>query len=81
MRSLLKRPVLFAAPLALIAVMGACSSKTTSATPTATPTSGTSGTGGAIKSGLVVYFIPKDTQNPYEVIADQGGSAALTALG
>jgi rhamnose transport system substrate-binding protein len=28
-----------------------------------------------------VYFIPKDTQNPYEVIADQGGSAALTALG
>jgi rhamnose transport system substrate-binding protein len=81
MRSLLKRPVLFAAPLALIAVMGACSSKTTSATPTSTPTSGTSGTGGAIKSGLVVYFIPKDTQNPYEVIADQGGSAALTALG
>src|SRR5712664_1224453 len=79
MRSLVKRPVLFAAPLALIAVMGACSSKTTSAT--STPTSGTSGTGGAIKSGLVVYFIPKDTQNPYEVIADQGGSAALTALG
>jgi rhamnose transport system substrate-binding protein len=28
-----------------------------------------------------VYFIPKDTQNPYEVLADQGGSAALTALG
>src|SRR5712664_2149876 len=79
MRSLVKRPVLFAAPLALIAVMGACSSKTTSAT--STPTSGTSSTGGAIKSGLVVYFIPKDTQNPYEVIADQGGSAALTALG
>ena len=26
-----------------------------------------------IKSGLLVYFIPKDTQNPYEVIADQGG--------
>src|ERR1700704_6139021 len=79
MRSLLRRPLLFAAPLALIAVMGACSSKTTSAT--STPTSGTSGTTGAIKSGLVVYFIPKDTQNPYEVIADQGGSAALTALG
>ena len=28
----------------------------------------------AIKKGLIVYFIPKDTQNPYEVIADQGGS-------
>ena len=81
MRSLVKRPVLFAAPLVLIAVMGACSSKTTTGAATTTPTSGTSATGGTIKSGLVVYFIPKDTQNPYEVIADQGGSAALTALG
>ena len=34
-----------------------------------------------IKKGLVVYFIPKDTQNPYEVIADKGGEAALTELG
>jgi rhamnose transport system substrate-binding protein len=34
-----------------------------------------------IKKGLVVYFIPKDTQNPYEVIADKGGAAALTELG
>jgi len=29
----------------------------------------------------VVYFIPKDTQNPYEVLADQGGEKALAALG
>jgi rhamnose transport system substrate-binding protein len=29
----------------------------------------------------VVYFIPKDTQNPYEVLADQGGARALTELG
>ena len=34
-----------------------------------------------IKKGLVVYFIPKDTINPYEVIADNGGKKALTALG
>ena len=34
-----------------------------------------------IKTGLNVYFIPKDTINPYEVIADNGGKAALTALG
>jgi rhamnose transport system substrate-binding protein len=34
-----------------------------------------------IKKGLVVYFIPKDTQNPYEVIADNGGAAALADLG
>ncbi len=37
--------------------------------------------GGSIKSGLVVYFIPKDTINPYEVIADNGGKTALSALG
>ena len=34
-----------------------------------------------IKKGLVVYFIPKDTINPYEVIADNGGKKALAALG
>jgi rhamnose transport system substrate-binding protein len=29
----------------------------------------------------LVYFIPKDTQNPYEVLADQGGAKALAELG
>ena len=29
----------------------------------------------------MVYFIPKDTLNPYEVIADKGGKKALSALG
>lgn len=37
--------------------------------------------GTAIKDGLTVYFIPKDTQNPYEVLADKGGEAALKELG
>ena len=36
---------------------------------------------GNIKKGLKVYFIPRDTQNPYEVLADQGGAAALKELG
>src|SRR5256885_12213125 len=31
--------------------------------------------------GKTYYFIPKDTLNPYEVIADRGGKLALTALG
>jgi rhamnose transport system substrate-binding protein len=50
-------------------------------------TGGTSGgstpaaTGGDIKKGLTVYFIPKDTLNPYEVIADNGGTDALKELG
>ena len=28
-----------------------------------------------------IYYIPKDTLNPYEVIADRGGKLALTELG
>src|SRR3954449_11479634 len=32
-------------------------------------------------SGKTFYFIPKDTLNPYEVIADHGGKLALTELG
>jgi rhamnose transport system substrate-binding protein len=48
-----------------------------------TTTSTGTGTGGGtnIKSGLNVYFIPKDTQNPYEVLADKGGEKALQELG
>ena len=36
---------------------------------------------GAASSGKTFYFIPKDTLNPYEVIADKGGKIGLTALG
>ncbi len=31
--------------------------------------------------GKTFYYIPKDTLNPYEVIADHGGKLALTELG
>jgi rhamnose transport system substrate-binding protein len=34
-----------------------------------------------LTAGKTYYFIPKDTLNPYEVIADRGGKLALTALG
>ena len=34
-----------------------------------------------MKKGLKVYFIPKDTQNPYEVLADKGGEDALKEMG
>jgi len=37
--------------------------------------------GASHKSGQTFYFIPKDTLNPYEVIADGGGKISLTALG
>ena len=35
---------------------------------------------GSVKAGSTFYFIPKDTLNPYEVIADKGGSIALKEL-
>jgi rhamnose transport system substrate-binding protein len=58
-------------------VLAACSSSGTSAAtnPTAAATASSA------KKGLTVYFIPKDTQNPYEVIADKGGQRALQELG
>ncbi len=46
-----------------------------------TNTSGDAPTPTAIKKGLTVYFVPKDTQNPYEILADQGGQKALHELG
>ncbi len=57
---------------AALAVVGLASTAVLPVTASAAP---------AIKKGLVVYFIPKDTTNPYEVIADNGGAAALKALG
>jgi rhamnose transport system substrate-binding protein len=56
--------------------LAACSSSGTSA---GNPTG--SATGTTVKKGLTVYFIPKDTQNPYEVLADKGGEKALGELG
>jgi rhamnose transport system substrate-binding protein len=60
-------------------VLAACSS-TSNNGGGSSPTGGGSASGG-IKSGLKVYYIPKDTQNPYEVLADKGGQKALGELG
>src|SRR3954454_19774636 len=43
--------------------------------------SSSAASGTAVKKGLTVYYIPKDTQNPYEVLADKGGQDALKELG
>jgi rhamnose transport system substrate-binding protein len=85
------RRVASAALCAVLAggVLAACSStknNNTSGsgnTPAATQGgSASSGSGGGtIKKGLKVYYIPKDTQNPYEVLADKGGQKALSELG
>jgi rhamnose transport system substrate-binding protein len=71
------------------ALVAACSSSTKSSTGSSSAagaassggSSSSSAAGGSIKKGLTVYFIPKDTQNPYEVLADKGGEAALAELG
>jgi rhamnose transport system substrate-binding protein len=84
-----RRPaVLGLAAVAAVSALAACSSSSSSSGSAA---AGASSSGSAsasaaasasgIKKGLVVYFIPKDTQNPYEVLADQGGAKALAALG
>src|SRR6202049_486366 len=71
-----RRTVTAAAAATLLAALAAaCGSSGTTASSAASPTSS------SVKKGLTVYFIPKDTQNPYEVIADQGGQAALSQLG
>jgi rhamnose transport system substrate-binding protein len=64
--------------MALVGVtLAACGggSGSSGADPTGAPQS----TG--VKKGLLVYFIPRDTQNPYEVLADKGGEKALSELG
>jgi rhamnose transport system substrate-binding protein len=79
-----RRPAVLAlASVAAVSALAACSSSSSSA-PASTGSASTSSASAAatgIKKGLVVYFIPKDTQNPYEVLADQGGEKALSALG
>jgi rhamnose transport system substrate-binding protein len=65
-----------------LAACGGSSTPAASTSTSKTPASSSASAGaGGIKKGLTVYFIPKDTNNPYEVIADQGGTDALTELG
>ncbi|MCU1495444.1 MAG: rhamnose transporter, periplasmic rhamnose-binding protein [Acidimicrobiaceae bacterium] len=47
----------------------------------AVATNSASAASSRLKSGETIYFIPKDTLNPYEVIADAGGKTALNAIG
>jgi rhamnose transport system substrate-binding protein len=76
-------PTTSAAAPATSAAPAATSAAAPATSAAAAPTSAAAGSGAPanIKKGLVVYFIPKDTQNPYEVIADKGGAAALAELG
>jgi rhamnose transport system substrate-binding protein len=74
---------LVAAASAAALGLAACGGSSTPAASTTKPSKTASADAGAggIKKGLTIYFIPKDTNNPYEVIADQGGTDALKELG
>lgn len=63
------------------ATTAAAGAAATTAAPAAAATTAAAVADAGLKKGLTVYFIPKDTQNPYEVIADEGGSSALAELG
>jgi rhamnose transport system substrate-binding protein len=75
-RSVSRKVTLVLAVTLVGMVLAACSSGTTATTNPSAAATATSA-----KKGLTVYFIPKDTQNPYEVIADKGGQRALQELG
>jgi rhamnose transport system substrate-binding protein len=80
---MIRRRAGVAATLALaVTMVAACSSGSTSTTNAGGGGGSTApSAAGGIKKGLTVYFIPKDTQNPYEVLADKGGQQALQELG
>ncbi|GGB29865.1 rhamnose ABC transporter substrate-binding protein [Flexivirga endophytica] len=73
------RLVTAATAVAALVTVAGCSSQ--SAGGGSSDTGKATASGGAAKKGLTVYFIPKDTQNPYEVLADKGGQKALKELG
>jgi rhamnose transport system substrate-binding protein len=73
-RTSLRLLAVAAAATVLAGGLAACGSTNTRSNASASATATT------IKKGLKVYFIPKDTQNPYEVLADKGGEKALKEL-
>ena len=90
----LRRPRLATRLLATTAAGGmlvlgltACSGATKSSTDAAASTAAAAGSGAsanasaATKTGLTVAFLPKQVNNPYFTVADNGGKQALAALG
>jgi rhamnose transport system substrate-binding protein len=73
--------------LATVAVaVAACGGATKSSTESSAASAGNVATGAvnpnaAVKTGLTIAFLPKQTNNPYFTVADGGGQKALAALG
>jgi len=75
--------VIVVAALAVLAT-GACGGTTRgTASPagtTAPSPAGTANPGASIKAGLKIAFLPKQVNNPYFTVADNGGKAAVTEI-
>lgn len=75
--------VIVVATLAVLAT-GACGGTTRgTASPagtTAPSPAGTANPGASIKAGLKIAFLPKQVNNPYFTVADNGGKAAVTEI-
>jgi rhamnose transport system substrate-binding protein len=79
----LSRYIAAACALASVLVLSACgstksnSSGSSSSSSTAAPQSQS----GAPKKGLTIAFLPKQVNNPYFTVSDDGGKQAVTGLG
>jgi rhamnose transport system substrate-binding protein len=85
-RAVLPRVLAVAAAGSLLGLgLTACSGDTKSSTDAAASTAAVSGASAnpnaPLKTGLTVAFLPKQVNNPYFTVADNGGKQALTALG
>jgi rhamnose transport system substrate-binding protein len=63
------------------AACGGTTKNSTDASATKAAASGSANPNAATKTGLTVAFLPKQVNNPYFTIADNGGKKALEALG
>jgi rhamnose transport system substrate-binding protein len=83
-RPRLAKAVLAIGVTALITLTAACGGTTkdsTSSASTANPTaSGSANPDAPLKKGLKIAFVPKQINNPYETIADNGGLAAIKEI-
>src|SRR5690349_16634505 len=71
------------AALSLALAFAACGStkRSTSTTNNAAASGGTANANAQIKKGLTIAFLPKQVNNPYFTISDNGGLSALKELG
>jgi rhamnose transport system substrate-binding protein len=81
-------PRLFAAAVALVAILALSACGSTKSSQSSSGSGASSGSsqnasnaGGSLKKGLTIAFLPKQVNNPYFTISDNGGLDALKSLG